>query len=406
MKDFNSFFLMDTEDIRRYAVEVLHFFDPDEETECTEIGDGNINYVFKIRSKAGGRSVIVKQADRLLRSSGRPLDTYRNKIEAAALQLEGRLAPGFVPVVYYYDEAMSATSMEDVSDYKNLRRELMENRVCLHLGETISTFLADTLLPTTDLVMDAEEKKRLVQFYIDPELCSISEDLVLTEPYFDYKGRNIITNGNETFVKTHLYENEDLHTEVAMLRIGFMNNAQALLHGDLHSGSIFVNSDGIKVLDPEFAFYGPMGYDIGNVIGNLFFALARKVFAEPGSCEAAEDLKTVICEVYDKTREKLTRRYDELVMLPLYRTAAFKKAYIDSIMSDSLGYAGTEIIRRVVGDTKVAEVSSVSDLSVRIPMERALICLGISLIMSRSRISSGPEVMELFRAAASREEAE
>ncbi len=27
----------------------------------------------------------------------------------------------------------------------------------------------------------------------------------------------------------------------------------------------------MKVIDPEFSFYGPMGYDIGNVIGNLFF---------------------------------------------------------------------------------------------------------------------------------------
>ena len=34
-----------------------------------------------------------------------------------------------------------------------------------------------------------------------------------------------------------------------------MNNAQALLHGDLHTGSIFANEQGVKVIDPEFAFY-------------------------------------------------------------------------------------------------------------------------------------------------------
>lgn len=49
-----------------------------------------------------------------------------------------------------------------------------------------------------------------------------------------------------------------------------MNHAQALVHGDLHSGSIFVNEEGLKVIDPEFAYYGPIGYDIGNVIGNMF----------------------------------------------------------------------------------------------------------------------------------------
>ena len=63
-------------------------------------------------------------------------------------------------------------------------------------------------------------------------------------------------------MQKHLYRNEKLKAEVGMLRNAFMNNAQALIHGDLHSGSIFINKNGIKVIDPEFAFYGPRGYDI------------------------------------------------------------------------------------------------------------------------------------------------
>ncbi len=391
---------MNTEDVRRYAVEVLHRFAPDEETACVEIGDGNINYVFRIWSKADGHSVIVKQADRLLRSSGRPLDIYRNKIEAAVLKLEGELAPGYVPEVYRYDETMAATSMEDISAFRNLRKELMANRVFPHLSRNLSFFMADTLLPTTDLVLNAEEKKRRVRFYTNPELCSITEDLVLTEPYYDYKGRNIIITGNEDFVRESLYENETLHTEVGKLRLNFMNNAQALLHGDLHSGSVFANEDGLKVLDPEFAFYGPMGYDIGNVIGNFFFSWAHKVFAcqgQPEAEKASGELAETIAATYDLTRSRLEMRYDELVTLPLYRTAAFRRDYLDNVMSDSLGYAGTEIIRRVVGDTKVMELSSVTDAAVRIPMERALIRLGITLIMQRESLRSGEQITDLFR---------
>ena len=400
MKNFSEFFLMNTEDVKRYAVEVLHRFEPDEETECVEIGDGNINYVFKIWSRRDGHSVIVKQADRLLRSSGRPLDIYRNKIEAAILQLESELAPGYVPEVYYYDETMSATSMEDVSAYGNLRKELAADRVYPHISENISTFMADTLLPTTDLVIDAEEKKKRVKFYTNPELCKITEDLVLTEPYYNYKNRNIITPGNEEFVREHLYEDEALHTEVGKLRLNFMNNAQALMHGDLHSGSIFANETGLKVLDPEFAFYGPMGYDIGNVIGNLFFSWANKAFTrpdDPAAQQAIDALARLIAETYDLTREKLEQKYDELVAFPLYRTAAFKKYYLDSVMADSLGYAGTEIVRRPVGDSKVMEVSSVSDLSQRVPMERALVKLGVALIKQRETLCTGRDVVELFR---------
>ncbi|MBS5676884.1 S-methyl-5-thioribose kinase [Dysosmobacter sp.] len=399
MSDYSAFFLMKPEDVKRYAVDVLHFFQPDEETDCVEIGDGNINYVFQVRSRKDGRSVIVKQADKLLRSSGRPLDLYRNKIEAETLMLEARLAPKFIPEVYHYDETMAALSMEDISAYKNLRKELAAGRVYGHLSENLSDFLAQSLLPTTDLVMDRQEKKKQVKFFTNPELCDITEDLVLTEPYLaqpmNPRNKNIVTPGNEDFVREHLYEDEALHAEVAALRNGFMNNAQALIHGDLHSGSIFANEQGIKVIDPEFAFYGPMGYDIGNVIGNLFFAWANKAYTG-GSAETQAALEQTIRETCDKTAEKLAAEYDKLVTFPLYRAPAFRKAYLDGVMADSYGYAGTEIIRRVVGDSKVMEVTSVTDPAQRLPMERALIQLGIYLIKNRASGLAGAAVTEEF----------
>lgn len=400
MGEFDSYYLMDTDSVRRYATDVLHLFSPDEELASEEIGDGNINYVFRVRSLRDGRSVIVKQADQLLRSSGRPLDQNRSAIEAAALKLEGELAPGLVPKVYAYDETMAAIAMEDVSSFRNLRLELMDNRVYPHLSENLSAFMADTLLPTTDLVLDAEEKKRRVQFYTNPELCKITEDLVLTEPYYDYKGRNIITPGNEDYVRDVLYLDEELHAEVASLRLGFMNNAQALLHGDLHSGSIFANETGVKVLDPEFAFYGPMGYDIGNVLGNLFFSWANKVFAQPDTPEntaAVTALETCIAEIFDKTRENLAEQYDRLVTFPLYRVEGFRIRWLSDVMADAVGYAGTEIIRRTVGDSKVMELTSVTDPEKRIPMERALIRLGTALIKGRAGLREGRDLTELFR---------
>jgi len=397
MSEFDQFFLMKVEDVKRYTVEVLHYFQPEDDIQCAEIGDGNINYVFRVWTEKNGRSVIVKQADKLLRSSGRPLDIYRNKIEAQILHLESRLAPDYIPEVFHYDETMAALSMEDISAYANLRKELMANHVYAHLSENLSTFLANVLLPTTDLVMDRQEKKKQVKFFVNPELCDITEDLVLTEPYYNYKNRNVVTEGNEAFVEEFLYHDQDLKAEVAKLRNGFMNNAQALLHGDLHSGSIFANERGIKIIDPEFAFYGPMGYDIGNVIGNLFFSWGNKAFTMPEAGEAIAALEKTICELYDKTGEKLSVKYDETVQFEFYRSPQFKTYYLDAVMADALGYAGTEMIRRVVGDSKVMEVTCVKDLSKRIPMERTLIRQGIFLIKNRERIRSGSEIIEAFR---------
>lgn len=122
---------------------------------------------------------------------------------------------------------------------------------------------------TTDVVMDHQEKKDLQRKFINPELCDISEALVYTEPYNDEMHRNNVFAPIADFVKEKLYEDEELHCEVAKLKMDFMTRAQSLIHGDLHTGSIFINEDSTMVFDPEFCFYGPMGYDIGNVIANM-----------------------------------------------------------------------------------------------------------------------------------------
>jgi 5-methylthioribose kinase len=291
---------------------------------------------------------------------------------------------------------MRAISMEDISDYKNLRTELLSGKTFPHFADWISTFLADTLLPTTDLVIDRTVKKERVRMFTNPELCDITEDLVFTEPYYNYKNRNVITPGNEAFTKKKLYGDETLKGEAGLLRNAFLNHAQALLHGDLHTGSIFINEQGIQVIDPEFAFYGPMGYDVGNVIGNLFFAWANKACAEPENTAFAAWIESTIAGTFDLFSQKLSRKFDKLVVFPLYN-AFFKEQYLAGVRSDSVGFAGTEIIRRVVGDTKVPELTGMNDLIRRVPMERSLIRLGIQLIKNRREIVSGAQITDLFR---------
>ena len=395
MDKYNEHFLMDTKTVVEYIKDNVKFFDEDADLEACEIGDGNINYVFRVFDKKAGKSLVVKQADKYLRSSGRSLDLHRNKIEAEILSIEGKLAPGYTPEIYKYDEIMCALTMEDISAYKNLRRELLNGKVFPKLAEDISEFMVNTLLPTTDLVMDRHEKKEKVKLFINVDLCDITEDLVLTEPYYNYKNRNIITEGEENFVEETLYNNEHLKSEVGQLRDDFMNNAQALIHGDLHSGSIFINDNGLKVIDPEFAFYGPMGYDIGNVIGNLFFALANKVVTDSGNTEFIDWIKGAIVDIYNLTLAKLCKKYDECVNLPLYNNE-FKLNYLNKVMADTIGYAGTEMIRRTVGDSKVAEITCVTDNAQRIKLDELVVLTGVQFINNRTLYKNGEQIIEEF----------
>lgn len=396
MNKYDTHFLMNTEDIKVYAKEKLNFFDLDEDIDAIEIGDGNINYVFKVYSKNRNRSIVIKQADKSIRSSGRTLDINRNKIEAEILKIEKILSPNYVPEIYHYDENMYALCMEDISEYKNLRKELFLGKTFKDFANHITNFLVDTLLPTTDLVLNRFEKKENVKKFTNIELCDISEDLVLTEPYYNYKNRNIITEQNLQFVEESLYSNKKLKCEIAKLKDRFMNCSQSLIHGDLHSGSIFINENGMKVIDPEFAFYGPIGYDVGNVIGNLFFAYANKHYTDKNNLSFLQWIENTISDIVDMFLNKFSKKYDELVMFPLYR-GEFKDYYIKQIISDSFGYAGTEIIRRVVGDSKVLEVVDIECLETKIKLEKTLIRFGISLIINRENFDCGEDIIRQFK---------
>ncbi|MCH2208382.1 MAG: phosphotransferase [Lentisphaerales bacterium] len=48
-----------------------------------------------------------------------------------------------------------------------------------------------------------------------------------------------------------------------------MTHGQDLIHGDLHTGSIMINEQDTRVIDPEFSFIGPMAYDLVALIQNL-----------------------------------------------------------------------------------------------------------------------------------------
>ena len=380
---YQEHFLLDCDEVISYVKE-KNLFSENADLTVKEIGDGNINYIFKVENKIDGKSIVLKQADKLLRSSGRPLDLTRSKIEANILRIENNLAPHYVPEIYFYDEIMCVLAMEDISEYKNLRTELIAGKIFLNFADNISEFLSRTLLLTTDLFMNKFEKKKNVKEFINPELCDISECLVFTEPYDNNRNRNIITAGNEEFVENTLYKNEDLHFAILKLREKFMNYSQSLIHGDLHSGSIFINEKGIKIIDPEFSFYGPMAYDIGNVIGNLYFPLYRAKFFMEDSKKKEEFinwLEKCILDIPILFSEKCKLLWEKYSNDRLLKNKKFRDYYIENIVKDSLAYAGTEMIRRTVGDAKVLELTSLENSEKKLELERDLINKAVSMIM-------------------------
>ncbi|MCL2674880.1 MAG: S-methyl-5-thioribose kinase [Defluviitaleaceae bacterium] len=385
---------MNTTDIIAYVKE-HGIFDSTANLSCQEIGDGNINYVFRIADEATGKSVIVKYADELLRSSGRKLCTDRSRIEAETLILHNKLAPGHVPEVYLYDPTARLIVMQDLADYENMRHALLARKTFPTFAEDISTYLAQTLIRTTDNILDPMEKKALVKSMINPEMCLISEKLVFTEPYTNHYGTNAPFEENIEFFEKELYGNEALCLEAAKLQDNFKTNAQALLHGDLHTGSIFVKSGSTMVLDPEFAFYGPIGYDVGNVIANLIFAWVNAEVTMPHSDEKNTFqawLESAIRDTVDLFYSKALRILKDEATDRIAQTLGFAEWYMQDIMSDTAGMAGLELNRRVIGDAKVADIAGIKDRDARKKAERICVLCANELILGRNeRFQSGKD---------------
>ena len=399
MSRFDDYFLMQPGDVGEYVQEKLHYFPDNAEFSCREIGDGNLNYVFRLVDEKSGKSIIVKQAGETWRISDDVfLSTDRGRIEAEILQFQEQKAPGLVPKVYLYDGVMCAIIMEDMIGHTMMRTGILQHETYPLFAEHVSTYLAKTLIATSDVVLNHKEKKERVKAAINPDLCEISEDLVFSEPFLDYNHRNDLFPPNAEFIQREIYDDKALHLEAAKLKFAFMNNAQALIHGDLHTGSVFINKDHTFFFDPEFAFYGPMGYDIGNVIANLFFAWCNgdATIPDPDQREAfcgwAMD---AIVQTIDLFKEKFVQTYRETVTEPMAKVDGFLEWYLGTILSDTAGMCGMESIRRIVGLAKVKDITTIAETEKRMAAERYVLTFAKDCIKNRSAFQCGND----FKAA-------
>lgn len=361
-----------------------------------EVGDGNLNLVFLVDGPAG--SVCVKQALPYVRLVGEswPLGLERATFEHAALALQHRLAPGRVPEPLHFDERLYLIVMERLHPHVILRRAMIAGRSFPAFAEQIADFLARTLYLTSDLAMAAPEKRALVaRFSGNVELCRITEDLIFTDPYQEHE-RNRWTSPELDPVARAIREDLPLKRAVALLKLKFLTEAQALLHGDLHTGSIMVTEDDTRAIDPEFAVVGPIGFDVGKLLGNLLMSHLSQPGHETRPGERAEYQELILATV-EAVWNGFERRFRTLWAekptgdgFPAahfegpagrHALAQAKTAFLRRLFVDSLGFAGASIIRRTLGLAHNADMETIADRARRADCERRALALARELVV-------------------------
>ncbi|MEW5683126.1 MAG: S-methyl-5-thioribose kinase [Pseudomonadota bacterium] len=395
MAEYHTF---STEDAMRFADEHSGLFGDHSKLSCEEFGDGNLNLVFRV-SNDKGTSLIVKQALPYARCVGEswPLTIDRARIEAQVLLKHRKLCPEHTVEVLHYDAEQAAILMEDLKHYRILRAELISGKQFAHLAPQMASYLANTLFYTSDFALTGPNKKQQVGKFLNPELCLITEDLFFTDPYCNHERNNIHSEIRQQ--AQQLWHDEALQAEVAQLKADFLSKPQALLHGDVHSGSIFINEENCKVIDAEFGFYGPIGFDVGSLIGNLLlnylghFGLTQDTDARQ---QQQDYLVSQIQSLWQEFSAQFTQLMSNECREPALQNSLYQQRFMQQVWADTLGYAGCELIRRTVGLAHVADLDSISDSSVRGACEAKALQLGRDLIMQRHSLANMSQLMQLL----------
>jgi 5-methylthioribose kinase len=362
-----------------------------------EVGDGNLNLVFIVESPDD--TIIVKQALPYVRLVGDswPLPLYRAYYEHEALLRQEQRDPGSVPEIFYFDREQALIVMEFLQPHVILRGKLIAGQKVANLSETMGKFCARTAFRGSELSMESIDKKADVGIFSgNVKIPAITESLVFTDPYF-YAEMNQNTLELDGVVGK-LRSDVVLKARVQMFLMKFASNTETMLHGDLHSGSIMSTDDESRIIDPEFAQYGPMGFDIGMLTANFLMAY----FSQPGHRSEAElasyqswILNTIV-EIFEHFNAEFKHLWATERTGMLYPKTLFEdqghssedacRSMLKHIMNDALSFCGIEMHRRVLSLAHNADFEAIEDTAVRAPLEARNIAMGAELILNSEHI--------------------
>jgi 5-methylthioribose kinase len=374
-----------------------------------EVGDGNLNLVFIVQGARG--SVCVKQALPYVRVAGAswPLTLERAFFESSYYSAVGPCVAGLIPKIYHYDTGLYCVVMECLSPHIILRQGLIAGRRYANVTRDIGEYIARASFFTSDLARPFEQKlDGMALFARNQALIRITVDLVFCDPYHFHE-RNRHTSPELDALVAEL--RADVGLKIAAARFGqkFLSESQALIHGDLHSGSVMVTESDTRVIDPEFAFYGPIGFDLGAFLGNLLLSW----YSQPGHATSQDDRVAYQRWILDEAivfwqsfRRRFLALWAENARGDAFPAALFsspdetitletaRSAFVDGLFADMLGFGACKMIRRIVGFAHVADFESIQDTAVRADCEAGALRMARTLLTHPEQFHSIEDVMD------------
>ncbi|MCZ6680059.1 MAG: S-methyl-5-thioribose kinase [Candidatus Poribacteria bacterium] len=369
-------------DYLREHQQEIRIFTADTKIAVEEIGDGNLNFVFRaFDANEPSKSVVLKQAPPYIKILGPSYELTPERLtyESRALAVYNQFVPEFAPHQIYFDRPNYIIVMEDLSGYHILRDELINGVVDARTPENIAHFMAITHSRTHVQNLSSAQAESYAARFGNSVMQGITAEYIFTKPFTD-DPTNFYTDGLEPHANA-LKRDQPLLAQIQHLKEIFLTSQQGLTHGDLHTGSVMVQGDATKVIDFEFAFYGPVGFDIGLYWASYLLSYC----SHAGNESVRSQLKAGIqrtWEIYATEFEMADKRH--------------KADVLTGIFHESVGFTGMEMMRRLIGAAHVQDIEGIPDTEHKLSVERAVLTLGSTLVKRHGEVETIAEVLELI----------
>ena len=272
----------------------------------TKPGEGNMNYVLRVTTNL--RTFIIKQSRAYVEKYPQIAAPEKRVVTEAAFYTKiatTEIVQRGMPEFLGLDIENNVLLLEDLgksSDYTLL----------YSIESELSVAEISVLVSYLNALHNDFKKVQLDDELSNLELRNLNYEHIFNYPFLEENGFDLNTVQEGLQELAMPYKNDTvLKKQVELLGTLYLSKGNYLQHGDYYPGSWLKTENGIKIIDPEFCYYGLREFDLGVLMAHLYLTKQKQPIID-----------TVILDYY---------AYSEL-----------NSAVLN-------GFIGVEIMRRLIG---------------------------------------------------------
>jgi 5-methylthioribose kinase len=287
-------------------------------------GEGNMNYVLRVDT--GKRTFIVKQSRAYVEKYPQVAAPAKRVVTEGAFYEKISAEKGvqkFMPKWIGIDVENNLMVIEDLgnaNDFSYLYdlEHLVEEEVLIEL--------LDYLNQLHSLFQKTSVDDELANL----ELRKLNHEHIFLYPFMEENGfdLNSVQEGLQELALP-FKKDAELKEQIAVLGSLYLSKGTYLLHGDYYPGSWLKTNHGIKIIDPEFCYYGFREFDVAVLMAHLYLTQqnAETILVVMNKYVAYDELNLEILNGFIGV--EIMRRLIGLAQLPLQMNLNTKKQLLE-----------------------------------------------------------------------------